>query len=613
MSGGIALESCGNGIWRAPGACIVDRSGRKRLPIGFGGFDDVAATSVLVDKTQLIADVLNSGYAVTLFCRPRRFGKTLNMTTLKAFLEIPTDGRSRAPLFEGTDIWQADGGRYRQYQGTYPVVHMSMLAAKGQTWKDTYAALTDVIISEYARHRYVLESGNLAADDREYFERILSGTASERDYLSSLRRLAMMLRQYHHRDVVVLIDEYDAPIMAAYSAPGGGYYDEAVAFLKMLLTSTLKNSGGLMAFACLTGVQRISKESIFSDLNNMVVDTALSTEFDEHYGFTDAQVQALAAYLGYSDCMDEMREWYDGYRFGAVDVYNPWSVLNYLKQGCAADVYWGNTSGNDVIGGLMRSANTDTLEKIYTLMQPGGVVSAPLNLGVVFPDLGVRGNAIWSMLYLAGYLTTDDTSRPGMVQLPRRLRIPNLEIASLYHSEIIERFTDAAGGYDHLESFRKALIEGDEQRLNEELNRMLRDSLSSFDLVNENACHMLLMGLCFGMSGYADPISNREAGYGRYDIRLAPAAGGPDAFSFTPSTGKPLITIELKYVKADGALSDSMLQDDALRSKAVAAIQQIEKRSYDADASRLGAQGRVRWGIAFSGKRCVAVCERIAG
>lgn len=586
-----------DGIVYAPGARIIDRTGRKTLPIGRDGFEPVAESSVFVDKTMFIADVLDSGYAATLFCRPRRFGKTLNMTMLKAYFEIPTDGRSRAPLFEGTEVWEADGGRYREHQGAYPVVFFSFKTAKKDSWDATYAEIRNLIRAEYDRHGYLASSEALTDQERAFFAGITSGTASDADFAGSLIVLCRMLRKHHDRRVVVLIDEYDAPVMAGFSTPGGGYYDKVVSFLKGWLTGALKDGGEALEFACLTGVQRISKESIFSDLNNLVVSTALSAEFDERFGFVDAEVEALATYLGYRGCMAEAREWYDGYRFGSTDVYNPWSVLNYLRQGCSPDVYWGNTSGNSVVGDLVRNADEATMEKIGALLERGGTVLAPLDLGVVFPDVGVRQGVLWSVLYLAGYLTTEDTALPNNTRLPRRLRIPNHEISELYRTEVVERFAGVAGSRDRLDVLHGAFVSGDEKTVGAELSRILRDSASVFDLTSENSVHMLLLGLLVGIPGYADPESNREHGEGRPDLRIAPV-GGP--FVHEPT---PLITIELKFERD--------APDDRLAARAQDALAQIAEKGYDAGELPQHANGRIRWGIAVSGKRAAAAAERL--
>lgn len=594
---GVRLESRGNGIWCASHARIIDRTGRKMLPIGRDGFEVAASGSVLIDKTLLIADVLDSGYAATLFCRPRRFGKTLNMTMMKSFFEMPPDGQSRVPLFEGTEVWEAHDGAYREHQGVYPVISISMRTAKGNSWESTYGALRNLIVAEYLRHDYIASSNALPEDERAYCSRIMAGMGSVDDYADSLVHLARDLRIVHGHNVVILIDEYDAPVMAAYSAHQGGYYDDAVSFLKRWLTGALKDGGEALAFACLTGVQRISKESIFSDLNNLTVSTALSSEFDERYGFSDAEVHALMVYLGFEGCMDEARRWYDGYRFGGADVYNPWSILNYLKQDCTPDVYWGNTSSNSVVGELVRHADEATLSSVYALLEPGGTVDAPLDLGIVFPDIGVRPEALWSMLYLAGYLTTEDTMLPNNTRVRRRLRIPNAEIAELYRTEVVERFTRAAGGLSGLDALHDALIGGEAERLEQELTRIVRDSTSYLDVVSENSAHMLMLGFCFGIPGFADPVSNHESGYGRPDIQLLP---GETPFF---SGARPLVTIELKYA--------SGVSDEVLKQLAEEALGQIAERAYDASAPD-DAVGRVRWGIAFSGKNVAAAGELLS-
>lgn len=595
--GGINLTSLGNGIWTAPGARIIDRTGRKILPIGRDGFEMAAADSVLVDKTMLIADVLDSGYAATLFCRPRRFGKTLNMTMMKAFFEIPIDGHSRAPLFEGTEVWEAGGGRYRENLGIYPVIHLSFRTAKGNTWGQTYNAIKNIVTAEYVRHAFLMDSDRLTDTEKTRFASILDGSASEGELADSLLFLSRCLKTHYGQNVVVLIDEYDAPVMAAYSAPDGGYYGDAVTFLKGWLTGTLKDGGEVLAFACLTGVQRISKESIFSDLNNLTVNTALSTEFEERYGFTDDEVAALASYLGLQDCMPIARHWYDGYRFGGVDVYNPWSVLNFFKLDCAPDVYWGNTSSNSVVGDLIRHADVEMLEKIYALLEPGGVVEAPLDLGVVFPDIGIRQDALWSMLYLAGYLTTEDTALPNNTRVRRRLRVPNAEVAELYRTEVVERFSQAAGSSSRLDALHEALASGNRERLLPELERVVRDSASYLDITSENAAHMLVLGLCFSMPGYGDPLSNREEGFGRPDIQLRPAQ------TLFFSGKRPLLTIELKY--AEGA------SPEELEEKAHEALRQIAENGYDTAPLPDDAFGRMRWGVAFSGKHIAAVSEKV--
>ena len=603
----LTLQPVAPGIWAAPGARIIDRTGRKMLPIGRDGFVPAVQESVVVDKTMLIADVLDSGYTVTLFCRPRRFGKTLNMTMMRAFFELPPETDSNvcnlAPLFEGTEVWEADGGRYREYQGAYPVVHISFNTVKKQAWEASYGAIKGIIAAEYARHAYLESSSALLEPDTALFRRIVAGTATDAEWAASLESLCRMLRAHHNKSVVLLVDEYDAPVMAGYT---NGYYDEAVDFFKGWLTGALKDGGAALGFACLTGVQRISKESIFSDLNNITVNTTLSSEFDERYGFTDAEVAALAAYLGHADCMAEAREWYDGYRFGKTDVYNPWSVLNYLKQDCAPGVYWLNTSSNSVVGSAVRAADARTLADLYSLTRPGGTVFEPLDLGVVFPDVGVRPDAIWSMLYLAGYLTTNDVMAPDDPWFERTLRIPNREIRRLFEKEIPQRFATDVQGQRAVRDFQRALYQADAVSLQSALEHILLASPSFFDLVNENSYHMLLLGLCFGVEGYEPPVSNREAGHGRCDIQLTPER---DSYITAAYGRRPFITIEVKHLAPDLATDVSGSLTEKLSSLAEAALAQVDDRAYDAAAH--GQMCCVRWGIAFSGKHVACVCRAV--
>lgn len=585
---------------------IIDRSGRKVLPIGRDGFAMALDSNVLVDKTMLIADILDSGYAVTLFCRPRRFGKTLNMTMMRAFLEIPTltERPGDRPSFEGTVIWDAAGGKYRVEFQHYPVVHISFNTVKKDTWQAAWGEIRGLIAREYDRHSYLADSKSITPVERAYVNRIIGKSADDADFASSLIMLTSMLYRHHGIRPVVLIDEYDAPVMAAYSSADKGYHRSVITFLKGWLTGALKDGGEALAFACLTGVQRISKESIFSDLNNLVVNTPLSREFDRYFGFTSDEVAALAGYLGCEECLPEAKAWYDGYRFGSEEVYNPWSVLNYLRQGCTPGTYWSNTSSNAVVADLLKHADDETFSQVCRLLGPDGVVAAPLDLGVVFPDVGIRADAIWSMLYLAGYLTTDLTAMPDDYTLVRPLRIPNQEVARLYRSEIISRFGNLAGGVDKLVRFRRALVDGDESAVTEELSRIAMRSASVFDLVSENSCHMLLLGICFGIPGYGDPRSNREGGLGRFDIQIEPVAleaGAAD--SYGAQVKRPRITIEVKF--SNGA------QDADLEQLAHGGLLQIRDKGYDEEPLGAAASGRLRWGIAFAGKRLLARCERV--
>lgn len=583
-----------NGIYRAPGARLSDLAAEKRLPIGNDNFRALMHESVFVDKSLLVADVLGRGTAVSLYCRPRRFGKSLNLSMLQAFLEIenPSDPawENPEPLFRGLGIWEVDGGRWRAYMAAYPVVRLSLNNAKDASWAMVVQTLRQTMAAEYARHGYLAESPALSPDERARFRRIAGADPTNGELKGSLLLLTQLLQRHHGTAVVVLIDEYDAPVMAAAT---NGYYHEATSFLKGWLTGALKSNDAL-ALGVLTGVQRISKESIFSDLNNLTVDTPMSLASDERYGFTQAEVEALAAYREQTGGVELAREWYDGYRFGAVDVYNPWSTLSFFQNACAPDLYWMNTSGNGVLNQLAATSDAATLGKLYRLLEPDGFIEEGVDTATVFADAGLpAGNAVWSLLYLAGYLTTDDTALPGKARLPRRLRIPNLEVREVFRDEVIARFEQEAGGRDRLRELHEALREGDAETVAEELERILLDSASNHDLTRENSYHMLALGLMFGMHGYSDPVSNREAGRGLFDVRILPE--NPDQ--------NPVLVLELKWAKPGAPAAAGL---PALAEEAVA---QARDRAY-ASGSNAGAAGTMLWGLAFSGKELSATCER---
>ena len=601
VDGAISEGTFADGTFRCNGARIADRLGEQRLPIGVDSFERLIERSVFVDKSLLIADVLDSGAAVTLYCRPRRFGKTLGLSMLKSFIESPVDGVSRAPLFENLAIWDARGGRYRVFQGAYPVVFLSFNDVKKPSWQEEYKVIAQKISYEYQRHGYLLDSQALNRFERAQFARVCAGEADYGEIATSLLALMRYLHKHHGVPVAVLVDEYDVPIVAGHA---GSYYDEVVAFLKGLLTGAFKGSDDL-AFGCLTGVQRIAKESIFTDLNNLTVSTALSTDSDERFGFTHADVEALARYLGHAEKVPEIRSWYDGYRFGDADIFNPWSVLNYLRFGCTPDVYWVNTSGNTVVGEAVASADARRLGQLFNLLKPGGSVTTPLDLGVVFPEVGEATDAVWSLLYLAGYLTTYDTQAPNNARVERRLQIPNREIAELFRGEVIDRFANEAGGGERLRELQRALAEGDGRTLATRIESVLVDSASCRDLTSENSYHMLMLGLLFGVPGYADPISNREGGRGYFDILLRAL-----------SSERPDIVLEFKYVGgAEKPSGDEGLQK-ALENRAIEALEQIADRDYSRRAIQESDPESnpepLRYGIAFGGRH-VAVATPTSG
>lgn len=452
------------GVIAVPGARLTDLSGDRRVGTGSDLFPEVFSHGIFVDKSLLIRDVALGGQT-TLFCRPRRFGKTLAVTMLKDFFECApcADPQARS-RFERLGIWEADEGRWRDHQGMYPVVMLSLKGAAMETWEGTRQALAHLMALEFGRHRYLLEGPSLADEERLRFERILGEKPTEVELAFSLRFLTDALAAHHGRNCVVLIDEYDAPITAARS---GGFYREAVAFMHLWLTNALKTNPSLWR-GVLTGVQRISKESIFSGLNNIRVNTPLDPLSDERFGFLPAEVEALAAYLGHADKLGTLREWYDGYRFGDADIYNPWSVLSYFGGNCTAQPYWVNTSGNSVLAEAVRDAAPEAMGKMYALLA-GEPVYEAIDPNIAFGDAYALSSPLWSLLYLSGYVTSNDTSYPEDPDYERPLRIPNREVAQVFRREVMARGSVLAGGMDRLRALHRALVAADAATVEEEL------------------------------------------------------------------------------------------------------------------------------------------------
>lgn len=595
------------GVFRMGDARVSDYSGERRISLGDSSFYMVASRSIFVDKSLLIKDVLDSHSKVTLFCRPRRFGKSLALSMFQSFFELPGDrpGPDSLPLFQQLAIWDVDEGAYRKRFASSPVINLRLASTKSLRWEVTRNAIAQIVAEEYGRHGYLESSDKLDEAEREYFLRMRRRDGDQTDLSFSLKNLVVFLERHHGTPLILLIDEYDAPILAAYT---NGFYDETVDFMKRWLTGALKEANESFEFACLTGVQRIAKESIFSDLNNLVVDTPLDAHYEEGFGFTPDEVMSLATYLGRQDQFDEAHAWYDGYRFGGTEIYNPWSVLSYFFNDCKPGPYWGNTSSNSIVGDLIAHADDETLEQLYALMQPSGTVTSALDLSVSFPDLGIRRDAVWSMLFLSGYLTIDESSGHrdgdyGLLGIRHALRLLNLEMRIIFRNEIVERFARMAGSLEELARLQDALVEGNGAQAERVLGSILLKSASYHDLTSENSYHMLVMGLCFGIPGYENPSSNREAGHGRYDIQLRPS----NLPGLATRRQLPTVTIEIK-VLGKNRPTDQEAVAKALHECASQALTQISERDHDAPATQAG-RPVMRWGLAFCGKN-VAVARK---
>lgn len=584
------------GVIRVPGALMTDASGDRRAGTGSDWFPTVYDRGIFVDKSMLIKDILMGNQAV-LFCRPRRFGKTLAATMLKDFFEcVPcADPRARG-RFETLSIWEADQGRWQAHQGRYPVVMLSLKEAAVGTWEEVLSWLASLVGAEVERHGYLFDSPALSTYERERLGRLASGTASFVELGTSLRFLCTALERHHAEQCIVILDEYDAPITHAHA---NGFYKEAVDFMRSWLSGALKTNPSL-AFGILTGVQRISKETIFSGLNNIDVNTPLNPLSDERFGFTPEEAAALAFYTGHADKAADLRTWYDGYRFGDSDVYNPWSVLSYLSKNCVAQPYWVNTSSNSVLGRAFKNQGAAEVDQLLSLLEPGVMFEQPIDPNIAYGELESRPAALWSVLYMAGYLTTDDTQFPEDPVRLRPLRVPNVEVRSVFRREVVDRARNALQDPRRLAPLHDALVAGDQTMFAEQLQALVLGSASMYDLTRESECHMLLMGLLFGMPGYGDPVSNREAGYGRFDLQVTPL---PDR-----TAELPLLTVEVKFM---GSSSYDQLGEGAptaLDELARKALNQIAGKAYDEGHAPLPAP--MHWGVAFGGKHVAVAAEK---
>ncbi len=595
---------------------VIDRSGNRRMPVGVADFADAIQNCVVIDKSKLIADVATRGAKVTLFCRPRRFGKSLAMSMLRYYFEKPVEGiRTRAypGLFDGLAVMDAAPEVLAMHQA-HPVIFLTLAQVEGADWEETRDALAMVMADEYGRHRYLLEGDTLAGDQRGYFHRVLSAQEPESDLRYTLSRLCGFLGTYYGVPPVILIDEYDCPIISAHNEDkkhDKGYYDACIRFMRMWLGRALK-AGTDYQLACLTGVQRVSHESIFSGLNNVDVDTALNHLYREGFGFVDAEVEELLAYVGRPDTMDEVRTWYDGYNFGGEGVYNPWSVINYVRSGFQPGSYWSNTSGNAILKDLVANADAQTREQVVELAD-GRSVEHELNLGTVFGDMRTNPEAVWSQLFLAGYLTTDDVWNPDAARAVRPMRIPNHEVRESYRIEIVDRARAISGGRGNLERLQDAVVAGDLEAFGEALDQVLGHAASFHDLTLEESYHDLLLGLLYQVRGYRYVRSNREEGLGRFDLRLDP---------LPENVGRlPVVVVEAKRLspKVARGVGGEGLQK-VLAPLAAEGLAQAKRLGYarscaegpgeEPDGTIAPAQA-LAWGIAFRGKTFYAACERL--
>ena len=544
------------------------------MPIGRDDFAEVRRGYYFVDKTAVIGRLLHKPAAVTLFTRPRRFGKTLLMSMLRYFLDIE-GAEDHRPLFDGLAV--SRDAATMQLQGTRPVLFLTLKGWKANNWAEMQEVIKDALGQIFDEREFLLDTPTLTRRERALFEAIQMGTASTIACRSALAFLLRIMFKHYGRKPVLLLDEYDVPIQTSWTH---SYYQDAIGFFREFLSSTLK-SNDYLDFAVLTGVLRISKESIFSDLNNLYVDSMVSAEYPSAMGFTGAEVAQMTQDLGYADKLAELRDWYDGYRIDGHEIYNPWSVICYFQKKCMPGAYWVNTSGNGILREMLEHAAGDTLQTLQGAMQ-GRAIEALLREGFIYSEIYQNRNALYTMLLTTGYLTCAAVERTDLGQRAQ-LVIPNREILALFRTEVLERFqlenlpTDA-------QKFMLAFLHGDVATVQRGLSEYLELLASTFDTAKgkEAFYHGFVLGMTAILVPNYEVQSNRESGYGRYDIAVFPKQPG--------GTG-----LVLEFKTADS--------EDQLAAKAQEALQQIAQRDYAAAFRTRGVGQVYHYGIAFCGKQ----------
>ena len=551
--------------------------GKKPLPVGISDYIRAQSEYYYVDKTLLIKEFLDRKSFVSLFTRPRRFGKTLNMDMLRVFFEISDEDTSK--YFTDKAIWKC-GDEYRKHQGKYPVIYLTFKDVKYDSWEATFTKIAGLLQEEFGRHSELRTSDKLEKYEKDYFEKVLDGRADVVELSTSLQRLSKMLAEHYRKAPVIIIDEYDTPIQEGYSKE---FYDEIIGFMRNFFSGAFKDNSNL-SYGFLTGILRIAQESIFSGLNNLTVNSIMDEEYDGFFGFTEDEVNKMLAYYGASDKEEELRNWYDGYYFGNKEIYNPWSVISYLSRGCLPQTYWVNTGKNEILEDVLKTATDDIQEKLFSLLQ-GERVIARIDQNVVYRSLTEDPANIYSLLLVAGYLKTPKKELQGDGAWLCEVSIPNREIAAVYKSEILSHLMQiGAMGRGTANKIAESLYAHDTKKLQDGIEEYMMKSISFYDAGAEGFYHGLVLGLVALMDNQYKIRSNRESGDGRYDISMLPR-----------ENKYPGMIMELKWGKD--------LSDEELDTLSAEALNQINENAYDTEMKEERIPDIIKFGIAFSGKK----------
>ncbi len=552
---------------------------KKRLPVGVENFEQIINDNYYyVDKTGLISELLRNGGMVNLFTRPRRFGKTLNMSMLKHFFSIERD----QSIFDGLEI-SKDTKLCEEYMGKYPVISISLKGINAAAYEDAFDFAVQIMKNVAGKMQFLLESGNLSDFDKSEYKKLLDSGMSKAVFCSGLKTLSELLEKHYGTKVVLLIDEYDVPLAKAFE---NGYYDQMIFLIRSLLEQALKTNDSLK-FAVMTGCMRISKESIFTGLNNLKVLSITDERYDEYFGFTDTEVREMLKYYEIEDHYEEVKNWYDGYQFGSVEVYCPWDVLNYCDKlkdhgDSFPENYWINTSSNDAVRKFIQmSGNLKTKREIETLLA-GEEIIKEIHQELVYPEMYQSLENVWSLLFMTGYLT-----QRGRVDAKRyKLAIPNLEIRDIFQTQIMEYFKERVKkDGDMLSRCCDALKNGEETKVEEIFESYLKKTISIRDTYvrkarKENFYHGILLGI-LGVKEEWYVSSNQKSGEGYSDILIE------------TENGETAILIEVKYA-----------DDETLDQACERAVKQIKEKKYDEGLRENGVDKILKYGIACYRKRC---------